>query len=839
MARPNESVTDHGMGHHRSETELASEIDLRAIGRALKQRRRTYLVPTLLAFVLVGVYVFVATPRYTAQTQILLENQETFFTRPDRVNLPQEATSQLDEAAVASQIQLINSPDIARRAIRQLKLAGNDEFDPLAHINPIMRALMLVGIVADPTRESAEARIVDVFLQKLTVYSPTKTRVITIEFTSRDAALAARAANTVAELYIQEQSAAKRAQAQGAAEALSAQIADLRVKLGKADAAREQYRSTSGLLAGTNNMTISGQQLADINSDLSKARSIQADAQAKASMIRDLIRNGKATEVADVTNNDIVRRIWDQRAVAQAQLALESRTLLPGHPRIKELSAQVAQYDLALKSAAKQAATTLENEAMISGQRVANLEKVLSQQKTAVGVSNGDEIHLRALERVAQGYKDQLESSTTKYEEAVARQSSTATPADARIVSRAATPQLPSYPKKVPFIVFGTLATFVFSVGFVVASELLSGRSAVEINEVSQPDVELPPAFPIEPAPQPVVEPTAVVATEPPQPEPTQASMRRNIMRAFASVVDEDGGKVVSPPATPDAKARPRPLASAGAALAATLAFVKHFSRSANQSNVAPASGTPVAATPGIGWDRTSPSAIALDSAPEMPDSAPVPDVLPVSGVVANEDVRGTIGRLVERIVAAHVPGRGLHIVGTSIGHDPASSDRLIALSRELSEKGRSLIVDLGTSPIKLAALSDAETGRSKIMTLAGLAELLAGTAGFAEVIYRDCESRLHFIPTGLRDADFRDFDLILDALSETYDFIVLLTPAYPQSEIAKVMAPYADFVILTAAIEPDRETLHQLEVEMIEAGARDVLIVGPTSRSSSVQSVA
>ena len=48
-------------------------------------------------------------------------------------------------------------------------------------------------------------QLVNKFLEKLVVYSPTKTRVIAIQFTSRDPALAARAANTVAQLYLQEQ----------------------------------------------------------------------------------------------------------------------------------------------------------------------------------------------------------------------------------------------------------------------------------------------------------------------------------------------------------------------------------------------------------------------------------------------------------------------------------------------------------------------------------------------------------------------------------------------------------------------------------------------------------
>ena len=95
--------------------EPTGEIDLRAIGAVLRRRRRAWMLPVLVAFLAVGAFVNVVTPRYTAQTQILLENQETFFTRPDRVNVSEAMAGQLDEAAVASQVQLISSPDIAPR----------------------------------------------------------------------------------------------------------------------------------------------------------------------------------------------------------------------------------------------------------------------------------------------------------------------------------------------------------------------------------------------------------------------------------------------------------------------------------------------------------------------------------------------------------------------------------------------------------------------------------------------------------------------------------------------------------------------------------------------------
>ena len=832
-------------------TEPTGEIDLRAIGAALRRRRRAWALPTLLAFLGVGIFVTLVTPRYTAQTQILLENQETFFTRPDRVNLPNEMSSQLDEAAVASQVQLVASPDIARRAIKALHLEDNDEFDPLADgMNPLTRVLVLIGILPDPTRETAEARMVQTFEQKLTVYSPPKTRVVTIEFTSRDPRLAARGANEVAALYLQQQSAAKRGMAQDSAEALAKQIADLRTKLADADAARERYRLSSGLLAGTNNMTISGQSLADINTDLSRARATQADAQAKAATIRELLSQGRAADVADVTNSPIVRQLWSQRSTAQAQLATEGRTLLPEHPRVKELAAQLKEYDIALKSAAKQAATSLENDAKVAGQRVANLEVAVAQQKKLVGTANSDEVHLNALDRVSQSFKDQLQSSTTKYEEAMARQSSTATPADARVISSAAPPQDPSYPKKLPFLIFGTLATLVFSVGWVVASEILSGRADLGAPVVREAPVQVAAASrapaqagrPLGASPRrraadavpaaardtgvadfwadttPPPSGPASPPTRAPAPSASRPGLSKglDLLRKLGGAREDDD--VVLAPVPPRAAAQPKfgrvgPRRWAEGAMATLAAYVVAFGRSASESRIEPSSASPsTGPRDDFGWDPVLAAPAPGPAGAEEAANGPV-----------DSDAHEAVA---QRIVAGHVPGRGLHVVGTAVGPETAASDKLIALARSLADKGRTIIVDLNATPAKLAPLG-AREGRPTVATLDGLSELLAGEASFAEVIHRDHATRLHFIPTGRKEADFRDFDLILDALTETYDFIVLLTPAYPQSEIAKVMAPYADFVVLSSADAADAAVLEALEGELSAAGAREVLMAG------------
>jgi MinD-like ATPase involved in chromosome partitioning or flagellar assembly len=84
-----------------------------------------------------------------------------------------------------------------------------------------------------------------------------------------------------------------------------------------------------------------------------------------------------------------------------------------------------------------------------------------------------------------------------------------------------------------------------------------------------------------------------------------------------------------------------------------------------------------------------------------------------------------------------------------------------------------------------------------------GLADVIAGTAGFAEAIHRDRGSRLHIIPLG-RDARAAAFDdhaeavsRTLGALSDTYDFVVCDMGAV--GEIGGDIVQRADVVLLVA----------------------------------------
>ena len=103
--------------------------------------------------------------------------------------------------------------------------------------------------------------------------------------------------------------------------------------MAKAEAKVETFRSKNGLIGGLSgtgtSQPIGTQQLTELSTQLTQARAAQADAAAKAKLIRDLIKDGRAFEIPDVANNELIRRLVEQRITLRAQLALESRTLLP------------------------------------------------------------------------------------------------------------------------------------------------------------------------------------------------------------------------------------------------------------------------------------------------------------------------------------------------------------------------------------------------------------------------------------------------------------------------------------------------------------------------------
>ncbi|HEV7874786.1 MAG TPA: GumC family protein, partial [Enterovirga sp.] len=418
------------------------------------------------------VFVNVVSPRYTGEAKLLLQSSDSYFTRPGQDRGEQQP--QFDEQAVASQVQVVMSRDLARQAIRDLHLVGNPEFDPqVGGVGPLQRLAVLMGLSKNPLERPDEDRVLESYYDHLLVYPVGKSRIVSIEFRAKDPELAARAANTIAGLYLSLQEDAKKDTARSASNWLGSSIDGLRKRVAEAEGKVETFRAQTGLLVGSGTSPIGAQQLSELSAQLAQVRSAQSDAQAKAKLIRDLVRDGRGFEIPDVANNELIRRLIEQRINLRAQLALEQRTLLSEHPRIKELKAQLGDLEAQIRGAGERTARMLENDSRIAGSRVESLQAAIESQKQVVSQANEQEVQLRALEREARTQREQLESYLTRFREATARDSGNAVPPDARIVSRAVAPQIPSFPKKGPTVALATFAALLLSLGTIITRELL------------------------------------------------------------------------------------------------------------------------------------------------------------------------------------------------------------------------------------------------------------------------------------------------------------------------------------------------------------------------------
>lgn len=475
------------------------EVDIHSLAHALFRSLR-YLVPIAIV-IAVATYAALTqvTPLYKAEGKILIEASESLLTRPTADNNA-ETQALLDQEGIMSQVQLVRSREVARAVVQKLNLGSLPEFDPLLK-GPglVTRILSPIGLARDPSRTSAEERVLDSFFQKLSVYPVEKSRVIVIEFTASDPELAARITNAIAEQYLVVQQAAQRSTNQDATAWLESEIADLRVKVREAEARVESFRSSSDLFAGAgeNGTTLAQQQLVELNAELTRVRAARAEAEAKASQIRAGLENGNALNSLDVLKSELIQRLSEQAVALRAQIAQLSAMLLPGHPRMRELNAQLADLDNQIRREARKLLAGLEADARLAQARESELSASLTRQKLTATKSNDDSVQLRALEREASAQRELLETYLRRYREALARQNGNYLPANARIISRAAAPVEPSFPKKGAMSAAAMIGALILGACFVLIRELAT-RKPVHALRYSEPLPIVPDELPVQ-----------------------------------------------------------------------------------------------------------------------------------------------------------------------------------------------------------------------------------------------------------------------------------------------------------------------------------------------------
>ncbi|MBB3351244.1 uncharacterized protein involved in exopolysaccharide biosynthesis/Mrp family chromosome partitioning ATPase [Rhizobium sp. BK049] len=500
------------------------DIDLGQLVRAVWARRLRILTITLAAAGVAFAGAKIISPQYRSETRILIEPRAPAFASTQQAN-EAGAGPLMDELNIASQVQLLQSADLLKKVINDLKLYNLPEFDDAANGSAMSSILVKLHLKKNPIENPPEERVIDAFVERLQVYQVPGSRVIGINFTSKDPKLAAAIPNAMANVYLSTQSGAKLASNSEATRWLEPEIENLRQKVSEAEKKVAEYRTNHGLLQTNGTTTFPAQQLNDISAELTRVRGDKANAEARAQAVRNALSSGEASDtLPDIMSSQAIQRLKATESGLQSQISDLQTSLLNSHPRLKSLRAQLSDIRGQIRQETQKILASIENEAKVADLRASELER----QKDAVQANSArageDEVGLNALEREANAQRQLLETYLVRYREAASRADSNSSPADARIVSRAIEPVDPYFPKVVPIVVVAAVATLILSAIVTMLAELFSGR-ALRAVDMSRDAVKA----------ETVAEDREVAQAAPAARRPVQPSM--------LAVVTEDDGK--------------------------------------------------------------------------------------------------------------------------------------------------------------------------------------------------------------------------------------------------------------------------------------------------------
>lgn len=410
-----------------AEPEQTMRVDLGA-SRTVGPRRalRIVLVTVLALIVTAGVLVFI--PRsYESSARLIVE----------------AAGNAADiNARIASQVELIRSRDLLVQVaeeggLRSLPDFANPGFSP---VGSLMR---LVGL---GDKRSADEIVLANLAERTTVAREGQSAVISITVRAGDPQLAAKIANRMARSHVDGWAARQAADSAGAATRLEQEIEALKAKVSAADGAVASYRIEHGLadaamLPATGAMT-------ETAAEIAQAQQRRNDAEAKGRVIRGLLATGEPLNgVAELGNSAVMALLMQSRATLSAELTQKQTTLLPNHPTIRALKAQIEQVDGQIRGEAEKIATSLEAEARIAAEHEKSLRDAAAAERTAAGDAVASAVSLEGLEREAKAQRDLLDSYQAKYAELVAANNSAGPRQDIRIISEAAPASEPASPQ--------------------------------------------------------------------------------------------------------------------------------------------------------------------------------------------------------------------------------------------------------------------------------------------------------------------------------------------------------------------------------------------------------
>ena len=457
-----------------------SHAELLDISTGFLQRQYPVIVFTLLVMMaLAAIYVLSAQPKYTAQAKLLIDTRKVQLFQQQSVlgDIPP------DPASVDSQVEILQSENVARAVIKELHLTEDPEFmsprvDLVSAIKGIPSAIMasISSLFAssegqpseyDPT-QAAIARL----HSDLTIERVGLTYVISINFRAPDPKRAAQIANAVADAYIVDQLEAKYQATRRAGVWMQDRMRELREQATSAERAVVGFKTKNNIVDAGGRL-MNDQQLAELNSSLVQGRAQTAEAKAKLERIEEVLRMGVEVPDATVTDtlkNEVINKLRSQYLDFSRREAEFSVKYGSGHLAVVSLRTQMREIRKVIVDELRRIAQTYRSDYEIAKAREESLTKSLAEIVSVSQTTNQAQIALRELESSAQSYRALHDNFLQRYMESVQQQSFPIS--EARLITTASPPTSPSSPRTKLVLMLGAAGGIIVGFGLGMLREI-------------------------------------------------------------------------------------------------------------------------------------------------------------------------------------------------------------------------------------------------------------------------------------------------------------------------------------------------------------------------------
>lgn len=466
-------------------------IDLKKAWRAVWARKWMILLLTLAITALTAFALTRMTPLYKGVTTVVIEtgSDPLIDFQPNQGNRAAQANEYIE-----TQIGLMQSRGVAEMVVRDLNLTEHPDFDPRQQPEPLIDIGGMVqavrGFFGSETDSRSgpltDADVLDLTTQALmdrtSVWLEGKSHLARIAVEMADPVLAARAANAIAENYVERQLEAKIDSSQEAAGWMRTRLEELRASLEESEERLQAYLDAEGLVDLDGVATISANELSLTGDRMIDAQRQRAEAESQYRQVQAMRSQGweRLASVPAVLSNPLVQQFKAEQAHARAKVEELSRRYGDKHPAMHAAKSDLAAASASLRHQVEQVVAGIER----------NYQLAVANENALRSSFDANKERIQNISRKEFGYRDlqrEVDTNRALYETFMTRLRETTATSDldannARIVDRAIPAVEPSAPNKKLFLVVAVVLSLALGIALAIALDMFNTtiRSADE-----------------------------------------------------------------------------------------------------------------------------------------------------------------------------------------------------------------------------------------------------------------------------------------------------------------------------------------------------------------------